>query len=248
MFAAVEERDRVRDRVLELASADPRVVAAAIVGSLAHGGGDEWSDVDLTFGVADGVAVSEVLDDFTRVVVEELDGVLLFDLERRGTTYRVFLLPDWLQLDLSFTPAPDFRQGSPRFRLVFGSHKVDFPPPPSADDLFGWAVVFARHARVCIERRHWWQAEHMVSAVRDNALTLACLHRGLPTGFGRSFDELPADVLEAFEGGLVRSLAREELLRALATVVEGLLREAAEVTELAARVEPQLRGLTSPSP
>jgi predicted nucleotidyltransferase len=243
----VEERERVRDRVLELASSDERVVAAAVVGSLALGEGDEWSDLDLTFGVAEGVPVADVLEDFTRAVVDELDAVTLIDLDRRGTTYRVFLLPDWLQLDLSFTPAPDFRQGSPRFKLIFGDYKVDHPPPPSADDLFGWAVVFARHARVCVERRRWWQAEHMISSVRDNALTLACLHRGLPTGFGRSFDELPADVLEGFEGGLVRSLDREELLRALAIVVEGLLREAADVGELAARVEPQLRGLASAS-
>lgn len=247
MFAAVEERDRVRDRVLELASADPRVVAAAIVGSLTHGGGDEWSDVDLTFGVAEGVAVSEVLDDFTRVVVEELDGVRLLDLERRGTTYRVFLLPRWLQLDLSFTPAADFRQGSPRFEPVFGSYKVDEPPPPSADDVLGWAVVFARHARVCIERRRWWQAEHMISSVRDNALALACLHRGLPASFGRGFDDLPADVLEELEGGLVRSLEREELSRALASAVTGLLRQAAVAPELAAKVEPQLRELASAS-
>ena len=244
----VEERDRVRDRVLELASADERVVAAAIVGSLAHDEGDEWSDLDLTFGVADGVPVSDVLDDFTRAVVEELDAVSLLDLERRGTTYRVFLLPDWLQLDLSFTPAPEFRQGSPRFKLVFGTHKVDHPPPPSADDLFGWAVVFARHARVCIERRRWWQAEHMISSVRDNALALACLQRGLPAAFGRGFDDLPAAVLQDFEGGLVGSLDREELLRALEVVVSGLLRHAGEARELAAQVEPQLRALVSTSP
>jgi predicted nucleotidyltransferase len=248
MFATAEERGRVRERVLELASADERVVAAAIVGSLAHGGGDEWSDLDLTFAVADGVAVADVLDDFTRFAVEELDAVRLLDLDRRGTTYRVFLLPDWLQVDLSFTPAADFRQGSPRFRLVFGTHRVEHPPPPPADDLFGWAVVFARHARVCVERRRWWQAEHMISTVRDNGLTLACLHRGLPTGFGRGFDELPADVLEAFGDGLVRSLDRDELLRALAVVVEGLLRQTADVPELAATVEPQLRRLASASP
>lgn len=41
MFTA-EERDRVRGRVLELAAADPRVVAGAAVGSLANGGGDHF--------------------------------------------------------------------------------------------------------------------------------------------------------------------------------------------------------------
>jgi hypothetical protein len=51
----VEERDRVRARVLALASSDPRVVSGAEVGSLALGEGARWSDLDLTFPVADGV-------------------------------------------------------------------------------------------------------------------------------------------------------------------------------------------------
>jgi hypothetical protein len=240
-----QERDRVRDRVLELAAADPRVVAAAIVGSLAVGPGDEWSDLDLTFGVADGVAVADVLDDFTKTMASEFEAVTLLDLAVRRTTYRVYLLPDWLQVDLSFTPAADFRQGSPRFKLVFGTHTVDHAPPASADDLFGWAVVFARAARAAIDRGQSWQAEHFVSAVRDNALDLACRRRGLRTGYGRGFDELPAEVLAGVEGGFVRSLDAAELRRALAIVVAALLRETDEVREVAAKVEPQLLTLVS---
>ena len=38
---------------------------------------------------------------------------------------------------------------------------------------------------------------------------------------------------------------RDELLRALACAIEGLLREGDEVQELAAKVEPQLRMLTA---
>ena len=51
MFS-VDDRERVRDRVLEWASSDARVVAGAVVGSLAHGDGDRWSDLDLTFAVS----------------------------------------------------------------------------------------------------------------------------------------------------------------------------------------------------
>src|ERR671933_2139790 len=47
----VEERDAVRSRVLELAEADPDVAAAAITGSYVTGGADEWSDVDVAFGI-----------------------------------------------------------------------------------------------------------------------------------------------------------------------------------------------------
>ena len=75
-----------------------------------------------------------------------------------------------------------------------------------------------------------------------NALTLACRRRGLPTSFGRGFDDLPTEVLEAFEGTLVPSLSRNALLGALAASVQGLLRESAEVDE-AAKVEPRLREL-----
>ena len=45
------------------------------------------------------------LDDRTRTLADELDAEPLVDLERGPTTYRVFLLPDALQLDLSMSPA-----------------------------------------------------------------------------------------------------------------------------------------------
>jgi hypothetical protein len=243
MFS-LEARDATRDHVLEIAASDDRVVAGAVVGSLAHGRGDRWSDLDLTFAVADDVAVSDVLDEWTRRVSADLDAIFLFDLPSGQTIYRVFVLPGCLQLDLSFTPASHFGASGPRFRLLFGqAHERPYTAPPPARELFGWAVAYARDARACIERRRWWQAEHCVSAIRDNALALACRRRDLPARFGRGFDDLPADVLQAFEGALVRSLTPDALLVALTASVEGLLSESDEVAALAARTEPRLREL-----
>jgi hypothetical protein len=68
----VQEPDRVRDHVLELARNDSRVVAGAEVGSLALGDGDRWSDLDLTFGVTDEFALTDVLDDWTRELISRL--------------------------------------------------------------------------------------------------------------------------------------------------------------------------------
>ena len=83
----VEQRDALRDDMLRLAEADERVVAGAAVGSLAaDGGGDRYSDLDLTFGIADGVPVAEVLRDWTRALVERLDAVRLTDVEHGPTT------------------------------------------------------------------------------------------------------------------------------------------------------------------
>jgi hypothetical protein len=148
----LEERDQVREHVLELARGDARVVAGAEVGSLALGGGDRWSDLDLTFGIAHGVAVTENL-------ASRFDAVHLFDLVATPAVYRVFLLADYLQLDVSVAPASKFRSASPRFKLLFGeTNEPEYSRPPSRDHTLGWAVLWARHARICIEREHWWQA------------------------------------------------------------------------------------------
>ncbi len=247
MFS-VEDRDRVRNRVLGLAASDERVVAGAVIGSLALSEGDRWSDLDLTFAVADDVPVHDVLEDWTRQLVEEFDAAHLFDLPGGDSIYRVFLIPDCLQFDLSFTPASKFGASGPKFKLLFGS-AVQKPctEPPSAHELFGYAVHHALRARFCIERGRYWHAEYWISSLRDYALSLACRRRGLPARYGRGFDDLPLEVREVFKGALVAALERDELLRALGRAIEGLVGEAEEVQELAGKVEPQLRMLTAPS-
>ena len=237
----VEQRDALRDRLLRLAEEDERVVAGAAVGSLAVDGGDRFSDLDLTFSIADHVPVAEVLTDWTRTLTHELDAVHLVDLERGPTTYRVFLLPDALQFDLSITPAAQFRPAGPRFRLLFGETaaaepEVPTPPagdlflptPPVAGDIFGWGVIYALHARACIERGRVWQAEHYVGAVRDHALSLACLRQELPAVQARGYDDLSAETLARFGDAHVGAAEPGALRAALAASVLALMREGAE--------------------
>ena len=242
---SVEDRDRIRDRVLALAESDERIVAGAMVGSLARNEGDRWSDLDLTFGVADEFSIFDVLEDWTRQIVDEFDAAHLFDLPSGASIYRVFLLPGCLQFDLSFTPASKFGASGPKFKLLFGN-AVDKPylQSPSVHELFGYAVHHALRARFCIERGGYWQAEYWISSIRDYALAIACHRHNLPVSYGRGFDHLPYDVLEPFKSSLVMSLERDELLRALKAAIDGLLRESVEVQELSTKVEPQLRHLT----
>ena len=236
---SVEYRDRIRNRTLELAASDARVVAGAVVGSLALDEGDRWSDLDLTFAVAEEVNQLDVLEDWTSKLVDEFDAAQLFDLPSGASIYRVFLLPGCLQFDLSFTPASKFGATGPKFKLLFGS-SIEKPhfQPPAAHELFGYAVHHALRGR-------FWQAEYWISGVRDYALNLACLRHGLPANNGRGYDALPADIRAGFTGALITSLERAELLRALECAITGLLQEAHEVQELAKKVEPQLRLLTA---
>lgn len=242
---SVEDRDRIRDRVLAISESDRRIVAGALVGSLALKEGDRWSDLDLTFGVADEFSIFDMLEEWTRQIVAEFDATHLFDLPSGASIYRVFLLPGCLQFDLSFTPASKFGAIGPKFRLLFGA-TVEKPylQNQSVQELFGYAVHHALRARFCIERGRYWQAEYWISSTRDYALAIACHHHGLPVSYGRGFDHLPQETLEPFKRALVASLARDELLRALKVAIDGLLREAVGVQDLAAKVEPQLRQLT----
>jgi hypothetical protein len=246
----VEQRDALRERVLGLAEEDERVVAGALVGSLAVDGADRFSDLDLTFGIVDHVRVADVLDDWTRTLIDELDAVHLAELERGPTTYRVFLLPDALQLDLSMAPAARFRPAGPRFRLLFGettAGESEMPTPPVpgdlfistpavAEDIFGWGVIYALHARACIERGRSWQAEHYVGAVRDHALSLACLREERPTAQARGYDDLSAQTLARFDDAHVVAVEPWALRAALAASVLALMHEGSEARLPNARV------------
>jgi hypothetical protein len=243
----VGDRERVSERVLKMAGEDARVVASAVVGSLAVSEGDRWSDLDLTFAVADNVQLGDVLADWTRTLVQELDAAHLFDLSAGASVYRVFLLPGCLQFDLSFTPASQFGASGPKFKLLSGAavEKPHIQPTP-AQELFGYAVHHAVRARVCIERGRYWQAEYWISGVRDYALSLACRRRGLSPFYGRGFDDLPLDVRDRFIEALPTSIQRDALLAALRVAIDGLLQEAGDLQESLTKVEPRLREMMQP--
>lgn len=245
MFS-VDYRDQVCNFILGVADTDNRITSGAVVGSLALSEGDRWSDLDLTFAVADEFNQLDVLEDWTDRIVEKFNAAHLFDLPSGASIYRVFLLPGCLQFDLSFTPASKFGATGPKFKLLFGSAvEKPYNPPPAARDLFGYAVHHALRARFCIERGKLWQAEYWVHSTRDYALNLACLRLGLPSNNGRGYDALPKEVLDAFKDTFVITLEKNELQKALNNCIKGLLSETHLVQDLALQVEPQLQILTA---
>jgi hypothetical protein len=239
----VEERERIRDRIVQMSREDKRLIAGALIGSTVAGG-DRWSDLDLTFGLADHAALDDVLADWKTRLASEFGAVHLMDLPSLSTVYRVFLLPNNLQVDLSFTPGNEFLARGLKFRQLFGDPRErDQAKPSSPEHLFGLAVVYLLHARACIARVRLWEAEYCISAARDQALSLACQHRGLKTSYGRGFDDLPPETLKQFTRTLVGSLEETQLLQALGRCIEALLRNSEDVSELASRIESQLREL-----
>ncbi|WP_327241456.1 hypothetical protein [Streptomyces sp. NBC_01320] len=239
----VDHREQVRAQLLTLAEADPDVAGAAITGSAAVGGDDRWSDIDLAFAING--ELGPALARWTETLYREFAAQHHWDLPSGSTTYRVFLLPGWLEVDVAFTPSDDFGPLGPTWRTVFGqTAQLETAGPPARDHLAGLAWHHALHARVCIERRRWWQAEHWISAVRDQVIALACLRLGHPTSYAKGAHLLSHNVTGPLETTLVRSLDEAELRRTLEAVAAALDQELERTDPaLAARLQPMLTEL-----
>lgn len=201
-------------------------MGAAVTGSASHDAEDRWSDIDLFFGIVDGIALETVLGDWTAFMCDELGARHHFDVRNASAVYRVFLLPDCLEIDLAFTPASKFGAVGPTFQAIFGEAvepRAIAPAEPDAIIGLSWHHVL--HARISIERGKLWQAEYWISAVRDHTLALACLRLGHPADYAKGADDLPSEIGASLEAALVRDLSVEELGRALRVAVSGLLRE-----------------------
>ncbi len=235
----------MRARLFALAEEDPTVVGAAISGSYVAGGGDEWSDVDLAFAIRGELAPA--LERWNEVLYGEFGAIHHWDLPWGRSVYRVFLLPDWLEVDVAFTSESEFGPRGPNWRTVFGE-TVELEPnaPVPHDDLVGLAWHHVLHARACIERGKPWQAEWLISGIRDHILALACLRLGHTTRYAKGADLLPPKITAPLEATLVRSLDEAELRRALAAGAEALAAELERTDPaLAAKLRPMLVELAS---
>jgi len=240
-----QERERLRERLVSAAYADTRITGAAVTGSAAVGREDQWSDIDLAWCVAADADLGQVLSDWTDRMYRNHGAVHHVDVTRGATVYRVFLLASTLQVDLAFWPAAQFGAIAATFRLLFGTANQRPPAPaPAAAELIGMGWLYALHARSSIARGRVWQAEYMISGVRDHVLALACLRHGVPAVQGRGMDSLPSEITAPLAGALVCALDIAELSRAFGVIIEALLVEIERVDAgLANRVAGPLREL-----
>jgi hypothetical protein len=237
-----DEREQIRAALVIAAQQDPMITAAAHLGSAAASRLDEWSDIDLALGISPSIELEEVVGEWTSRMYQNHRAVAHCDVRRGDTLYRVFLLQDTLQVDISFWPAGQFRAVGPKFQLIFGVANQPQPQPlDSTDELVGFAWLYALHVRSSIARKRLLQAEYMLSGMRDRVLALACLRHGLPTRDGRGFDDLAEGEKRVFEDCYPPSIDPQDLGRALRSTMTALLTEIRfRDCDLAARIEPTL--------
>jgi predicted nucleotidyltransferase len=237
-----EKREQIRAALVNAAQADPKVAGAAHLGSAAADRLDDWSDIDLALCILPEGEREEVIASWTGRLYRDHGAVAHCDVKRGDTLYRVFLLHNTLQVDISFWPARQFRAVGPKFKLIFG---VANEPQPSAadstDELIGMAWLYALHVRSSIARHRLLQAEYMLSSMRNQVLALACLRQNLPSREGRGFDDLAQDERCRFAECYPLSFGAQELHRALQRTMTALLIEIRfRDIDLAKRIGPTL--------
>jgi|DewCreStandDraft_4_1066084.scaffolds.fasta_scaffold06137_11 predicted nucleotidyltransferase len=209
-----EYREDVRNKILEEAKHDSRIVSAAIVGSYAQYKQDQFSDIDIMFGVSKLHTVSELLQSWTEYIVQEFSAVMLLDVQRGTTIYRVFMLPGCLQVDISFSPEKDFGAIGEHFKLLYGKqYEKPQSKKQTSEELFGWIIHHLVRAKFCVKRNRLWQAEFWLSEARDYALKIACIANNLNSDYARGFDDLPKEILGLFKNTMVKEVNKTEILR-----------------------------------
>jgi predicted nucleotidyltransferase len=248
-----DERSVVCEALTERARLDPAVAAAALLGSLAAGTGDSWSDIDLALRMADGSDARQVLGSWTDAMYAEHGAVHHVDMWVGRTRYRAFLLESTLQVDISFWPAADFLPTGSPVALLFGALGPDRTSPPSeapaVDGVAGMAWLYALHVRSSLARQRHWQAIYMLDGMRDQVVALACLRHGLPSAQGRGVDRLPHAFTERLAEVRAAGTAPDELRRAFRATTRMFLDELAEsAPDLASRLRRSAKALADLCP
>ncbi len=234
-----QKREQIRGELVAAAKADPRIGGAAHLGSAALGLQDRWSDIDLALCLIPDANLDQVLVDWTTRLYRDHAAVANHDVRRGNILYRVFLLDNTLQVDLSFWPSTELRAIGPKFSLIFGTAGESIPAPvPDSNDLMGMAWLYALHVRSSVARSRLLQTEQMLSGMRDNVLALMCKRHGVASVQGRGLDDLPEQQRVRAVECLARSLEPVELKRAFRVSVDTLLEEVRWAnSELAAKLE-----------
>jgi len=241
-----EDRRHLKEALIDRAHDDERVVGAALLGSSSTCAEDKWSDIDLAL-VVRSDRVDDAIDDWTTVMYEAHRAVHHFDVRWKTTLYRVFLLDNTLQVDLSFWTSEEFVATGPRFRLLFGEPPAQYPREKRPSEaIIGEAWLYLLHARSSLARRRYWQANYMIGGVRDHVVELACRRHDLRTDDARGVDDLPAALLDDYASMIPPTLGELDLRKAFGATTARLTNEAHHINpELAERIRETLETIGS---
>ncbi len=244
-----DEREQLRSELVFAAENDGNLCGAAHLGSMVASRLDRWSDIDLALGLAPNADYAQVVGEWTERIYERHGAVGHVDVMSGSTVYRVFLLANTLQVDISFWRAEDFAARGPRFLLIFGeAGEPRHAPSPDPTSIAGMAWLYALHVRSCLARGRPLQAELMLSGMRNSTNELTCLRYGVNHFQGRGLDDLPVSEQESAARNVPQSVQPHHLRAALRSTMSTLLKEIEHIDgDLASRLSGPLNDIVTSS-
>jgi predicted nucleotidyltransferase len=181
--------DAVVARFVDACTADGRIVAAFLGGSIARGEADEYSDLDLGLIVADD-AYEDVLTERADLVRRLGDPLFLEDFGHDGVAF--FILPDGTEGELFFGREGElgeflegpFRGLVDKKGILAGAAFTRPKPDPAAQDeelrrVLYWFWHELSHFIAAFGRGHLWWAAGQLEALRGHCVNLARIEQNV---------------------------------------------------------------------
>lgn len=233
-------RDAILDHLLTALQSDKRIIGLLVVGSGAEGFEDIHSDIDLcaVTSLADdvkptfqewGVQISEMFPLFHSLESVRAPNVYLW----------VFLLENFLEIDLCFLCSDDLRATRSRWKTVLDrSGKIESiqqsswenRPKPNLEETYRYRLSslwhYVKHVAVAVQRKQPWRAIYEIEQIRNQTIDLRGLRDELETKRFRHVDQMSEDFLTCLEHTLISSLRKVDIMNALKVAVSCFFCEA----------------------
>ncbi len=255
-----DTREAILDRLLAALQSDKRLAGLLVVGSGAEGFEDDHSDIDLCAVTTSVDDVRPAFQEWGMKIREMLPMFHSLESPRAPNVYLwVFLLENFLEIDLCFLCLDDLRATRKRWKTVFDrSGRIENimlstwenRPKPDLEEAYRsqissiWHCI--KHAAIAVQRQQPWRAIFELELIRDRTIELRGLREELETKRFRHVDQMPEDFLVGIEQALVLSLKDTDIMNALKAATACFFREARQYDkilnlELAERLETKMK-------
>ena len=222
-------REAILECLLTALQSDKRLAGLLVVGSGAEGFEDDHSDIDLCAVTTSADEVRPAFQEWGEKIHEMLPMFHSLESPRAPNVYLwVFLLENFLEIDLCFLCLDDLRATRNRWNTIFDrSGRIESimqsswenRPKPDLEEAYRYRISSIwhciKHATIAVQRGQPWRAIFELELIRNRTIELRGLREELETKRFRHVDQMPENFLMDLEKTLVLSLRSADVMNAL---------------------------------
>ena len=239
-----QERELAKEYLITLAKENTDIVSGILLGSASYGYIDELSDIDFC------VVVNQE-DNIEKAMLYMSEGVkaykpLLCFEQLTQRRLQVYLLDNYLELNISFQPAGSIHIKKGNWKVV-----LDKSGEIETEVIKSWAKFqetqkekamhedvsekvksyaneiwhFLFHGAIAIKRKKYWRTIGELDIIRNRLIELKGLRYSISTGRYRDVDDLPEEELKIIQMTMAADSSWEALTRCLNLLADAIYDE-----------------------